>query len=86
MWFGPGAATLAFVIGLFLAVAPALPHDRTWARSLMALCGSVLLLRYLAWRVGATLEVDGLGMAGQRSGRALAPSSCSSSTTSSACS
>ena len=65
MWFGPGTATLAFVIGLFLAVAPALPHDRTWARSLMALCGSVLLLRYLAWRVGATLEVDGLGMAGQ---------------------
>ena len=66
MWFGPGTATLAFVIGLFLAIAPALPHDRTWARSLMALCGSVLLLRYLAWRVGATLEVDGLGMAGQQ--------------------
>ena len=65
MWFGPGAATLVFVIGLFLAIAPALPHDRTWARSLMALCGSALLLRYVAWRVGATLQVDGLGMAGQ---------------------
>ena len=47
MWSGPGAATLIFVIGIFLAVAPALPHDRTWARSLMALCGSALLVRYL---------------------------------------
>jgi cellulose synthase (UDP-forming) len=65
MGFGPGTATLAFVIGLFLAIAPALPHDRTWARSLMALCGSALLLRYLAWRVGASLEVEGLGWAGQ---------------------
>jgi hypothetical protein len=47
-WSGPGAATLIFVIGIFLAVAPALPHDCTWARSLMALCGSAPLVRYLA--------------------------------------
>jgi cellulose synthase (UDP-forming) len=65
MWSGPGTATLIFVIGIFLALAPALPHDRTWARSLMALCGSALLLRYLAWRLGETLEIEGLGMAGQ---------------------
>jgi cellulose synthase/poly-beta-1,6-N-acetylglucosamine synthase-like glycosyltransferase len=65
MWSGPGAATLIFVIGAFLAVAPALPHDRTWARSLMALCGSALLLRYLAWRLNATFEMEGLGWAGQ---------------------
>ena len=38
----PGAATLIFVIGIFPAVAPALPHDCTRARSLMALCGSAL--------------------------------------------
>jgi hypothetical protein len=65
MWSGPGAATLIFVIGAFLAVTPALPHDRTWARSLMALCGSALLLRYLAWRLNATFEMEGLGWAGQ---------------------
>ena len=65
MWSGPGAATLIFVIGIFLAVAPALPHDRTWARSLMALCGSALLVRYLVWRLTETLEIEGLGMAGQ---------------------
>jgi hypothetical protein len=48
MWSGPGAATLLFVIGIFLAMAPVLPHDCTWARSLMALCGSAPLVRYLA--------------------------------------
>ena len=65
MWFGPGAATLVFVIGILLAVAPALTHDRTWARSLMALCGAALLLRYVARRLTATLDVKGVGMAGQ---------------------
>jgi cellulose synthase (UDP-forming) len=65
MLSGSGAATLIFVIGIFLTVAPALPHDRTWARSLMALCGSALLLRYLAWRLGETLEIEGLGIGGQ---------------------
>lgn len=65
MWTEPGAVTLIFVIGGFLAVAPALPHDRTWARSLIVLCGAVLLLRYLAWRLGETLEIPGLGTAGQ---------------------
>jgi cellulose synthase (UDP-forming) len=64
MWPGPGAATLICVIGVFLAVVPALPHDRTWARSLIALCGCALLIRYLAWRLGETLEIEGLGTAG----------------------
>jgi hypothetical protein len=47
MWSGPGAATLTFVIGIFFAVAPVLPHDCTWARSHMALCGSAPLVHYL---------------------------------------
>jgi hypothetical protein len=64
MWPGPGAATLICVIGVFLAVVPALPRDRTWARSLIALCGCALLLRYLAWRLGETLALEGLGTAG----------------------
>jgi cellulose synthase (UDP-forming) len=65
MSLGPGAATLILVIGIFLTLVPALPRDRTWARSLIALCGCALLLRYLAWRLGATLEVEGFGTVGR---------------------
>jgi cellulose synthase (UDP-forming) len=42
------------VLGFFLAIVPALPKQRTWARSLVILLVLVLWARYLLWRATAT--------------------------------
>ena len=49
--FAPSVA----VAGFFLAVAPALPRHKTWARTLVIGVGLVVCLRYLAWRLLATV-------------------------------
>ena len=49
--FAPSVA----VAGFFLAVAPALPRDKTWARILVIGVGLAVCLRYLAWRLLATV-------------------------------
>jgi cellulose synthase (UDP-forming) len=50
----PFALCLALV-GFFLAVAPALPKQKTWARTLVVGVGLAVCLRYLVWRLLATV-------------------------------
>jgi cellulose synthase (UDP-forming) len=50
----PFALCLALV-GFFLGVAPVLPREKTWARTLVTGIGLVVCLRYLVWRLLVTV-------------------------------
>jgi cellulose synthase (UDP-forming) len=50
----PFALSLA-VVGFFLAIAPGLPRNKTWARTLVVAVGLAVCLRYLVWRLVATV-------------------------------
>src|SRR4051794_6449487 len=43
------------LIGFFLCIAPALPREKTWARSLIVAIGIAVAVRYLAWRLLETI-------------------------------
>jgi cellulose synthase (UDP-forming) len=43
------------LVGFFLSVAPYLPKDRSWARTLMVAVGLTACLRYLVWRFTDTV-------------------------------
>jgi cellulose synthase (UDP-forming) len=43
------------LVGFFLTVAPALPRQKTWARTLVIGIGFAVCLRYLVWRLVATV-------------------------------
>ena len=54
-------APLVIVAGALLLPKAVLPMDRQWARCLVAAFVGIVVIRYLAWRVTTTLDVDGLG-------------------------
>ncbi|WP_165251252.1 glycosyltransferase family 2 protein [Paludisphaera soli] len=51
---GEWAVSLA-VTGFLLAVLPALPSKRTWARTLAVALGMIVAVRYMRWRLVATV-------------------------------
>ncbi|MSO75502.1 MAG: glycosyltransferase [Alphaproteobacteria bacterium] len=46
------------VLGFYIAIAPLLPRERTWARSLVLGIATLVTLRYLDWRLEWTMDFD----------------------------
>lgn len=54
-------APLIIVAGVRLLPKVVMPMERQWARYAMAAFVAAVVARYLVWRVGTTLDVDGMG-------------------------
>lgn len=54
-------APLIIVAGVLMLPKTVLPMDRPWARAAIAAFVGLVVVRYLAWRVTTTLDLDGLG-------------------------
>lgn len=52
-----------FVIGICLAVIPFMPRDQNWARALVTGLALIVTLRYMVWRLAATLLPADFGTA-----------------------